>query len=79
MSDNVVQAYYTPSANLRLGIKNDACRNYPKDKAELFNIYFYHQFSIPFDRYDIDIDWSNDQLNSYSTWILVLKESITCL
>ena len=40
---------------------NDTFRNSPKDKAELFNNYFYQQFSTP-SRYDIDIDWSNDQL-----------------
>ena len=35
------------------------CNN-PLDKAELFNSYFYDQFSDP-STYNIDIDWSNDE------------------
>ena len=34
-------------------------RNDPTEKAELFNSYFYDQFSGPSD-YNIAIDWSND-------------------
>ena len=36
-------------------------RNDPVDKAELFNCYFYDQFSGP-SHYNIDIDWSNDSI-----------------
>ena len=36
-------------------------RNKPSEKAELFNNYFYDQFSGPSD-YNINIGWSNDQV-----------------
>ena len=36
-------------------------RNKPIDKAELFNSYFFDQFSCP-SQYIIDIDWTNDKL-----------------
>ena len=34
-------------------------RNKPLDKVELFNNYFYEQFSDA-SQYDIDIGWAND-------------------
>ena len=34
-------------------------RNKSSEKAELFNVYFFNQFSSA-SKYDIDIDWSND-------------------
>ena len=39
---------------------NGRFRNNSVDKAELFNCYFYDQFSGP-SNYNVDIDWSNDQ------------------
>ena len=39
--------------------RNDAFRHKPLDKAELFNNFFYEQFSNP-SNYDIEIDWVND-------------------
>ena len=36
-------------------------RNKPSEKAELFNNYFYDQFSGQSD-YNINIGWSNDQV-----------------
>ena len=39
---------------------NSRYRNNPLDKAELFNSYFYEQFSEA-SSYNIDINWSNDQ------------------
>ena len=40
---------------------NSTFRNKPSEKAELFNNYFYDQFSGPSD-YNINIGWSNDQV-----------------
>ena len=37
-------------------------RNNPKDQAEMFNEYFDEQFSVS-SEYDIDIDYTNDQVN----------------
>ena len=40
----------------------NACfRNKPIDKANLFNRYFYEQFSKP-SNYNIGIDWHNDHI-----------------
>ena len=39
--------------------RNSRYRNTPGDKAELFNTFFYDQFS-KHSNYDINIDWSND-------------------
>ena len=39
--------------------RNNTYRNKPLDKAELFNEYFYEQFSDA-SQYDVDIDWVND-------------------
>ena len=38
---------------------NDISRKKPADQAELFNDFFYQQFSEP-SAYDINIDWNND-------------------
>ena len=40
---------------------NSTFRKKPSEKAELFNNYFYDQFSGPSD-YNINIGWSNDQV-----------------
>ena len=40
---------------------NSTFRNKPSEKAELFNNYFYEQFSGQSD-YNINIGWSNDQV-----------------
>ena len=42
--------------------RNNTFRNKPEDKAELFNTYFFDQFSCP-SNYNIDIDWSHDHSN----------------
>ena len=47
-------------------------RNDPVDKAELFNCYFYDQFSGP-SNYNIAIDWSND-----STFDINFSENKIC-
>ena len=39
--------------------RDNVYRNKPLDKAELFNNYFYEQFSSA-SQYNIDIDWAND-------------------
>ena len=36
-------------------------RNKPSEKAELFNCYFYEQFSSPSEYNLTDIDWINDK------------------
>ena len=41
---------------------NGTLRNSALDKAELFNTYFFDQFSDP-SQYSIDIDWTNDHSN----------------
>ena len=40
---------------------DDTFRNKPYEKAELFNNYFYEQFSGP-SNYNTDINFSNDQV-----------------
>ena len=40
---------------------DDTFRNKPSEKAELFNNYFYEQFSRP-SNYNTDINFSNDQV-----------------
>ena len=40
---------------------DDTFRNKPSEKAELFNNYFYEQFSGP-SNYNTDIHFSNDQV-----------------
>ena len=40
---------------------DNTLRNKPSEKAELFNYYFYEQFSGP-SNYHTDINFSNDQL-----------------
>ena len=40
---------------------DDTFRNKPSEKAELFNNYFYEQFSDP-SNYNTYIDFSNDQV-----------------
>ena len=40
---------------------DDTFRNKPYEKAELFNNYFYEQFSGP-SNYNTDINFSNDQI-----------------
>ena len=49
----------------RLGSQNeciggDTYRVSPSDKANMFNLFFFEQFSDK-SEYDIDIDWSNDE------------------
>ena len=51
----------------------DVFRNLPTDKANLFNEYFYDQFSDA-STFDIDIDWSEDKDFSIASDPLRIQE-----